>query len=72
MAKKYSTADYKKMLLNFMGEADPLYSMLQWLTERMMEVEAELKTGAAKGKHEAGRKTYFSGTRGRRFVKSGA
>ena len=67
MAKKYSTADYKKMLLNFMGEADPLYSMLQWLTERMMEVEAELKTGAAKGKHDPDRKTYFSGTRLRRF-----
>lgn len=50
-----------------MGEADPLYAMLQWLTERMMEVEAELKVGAAKGKHTADRRTHFSGTRVRRF-----
>jgi len=52
MARKYDTSAYKKLLLHFMGEADPLYSMLQWLTERMMEVEAELKVGAAKGKTE--------------------
>lgn len=50
-----------------MGESDPLYSMLQWLTERMMEVEAELKVGAAKGKHAIDRTTHFSGTRVRRF-----
>jgi len=43
MARKYDTATYKKLLLHFMGEADPLYSMLQWLTERMMEVESEMK-----------------------------
>ncbi len=45
MAGKYDTSTYKKLLLHFMGEADPLYSMLQWLTERMMEVEAEMKAG---------------------------
>ena len=39
MAKNYDTAAYKKLLLHFMGDSDPLYSMLQWLTERMMEVE---------------------------------
>jgi len=43
MARKHDTSTYKKLLLHFMGEADPLYSMLQWLAERMMEVEAELK-----------------------------
>ena len=32
-----------------MGESDPLYAMLQWLTERMMDVESEMKVGAAKG-----------------------
>jgi len=39
MARDYDTAALKKLLLHFMGELDPLYSMLQWLTERMMEVE---------------------------------
>jgi putative transposase len=67
MAKSDDTATYKKLLLHFMGEADPLYSMLQWLTERMMEIEAELKAGAAKGKHVPDRTTHFSGTRVRRF-----
>lgn len=67
MAGRYDTATYKKLLLHFMGESDPLYSMLQWLTERMMEIEAELKAGAAKGKHTPDRTTHFSGTRVRRF-----
>lgn len=67
MAGKYDTSTYKKLLLHFMGEADPLYSMLQWLTERMMEVEAELKAGATKRKHAPDRTTHFSGTRVRRF-----
>ena len=67
MARKYDTATYKKLLLHFMGEADPLYSMLQWLTERMMEVESEMKVGAVKGKHTSDRTTHFSGTRVRRF-----
>ena len=67
MARSYDTATYKKLLLHFMGELDPLYSMLQWLTERMMEVESELKVGAVKGKHSSDRTTHFSGTRVRRF-----
>jgi cephalosporin-C deacetylase-like acetyl esterase len=61
MASEYDTSVYKKLLLHFMGESDPLYSMLQWLTERMMEVGAELGGGAAKGKHAIDRKTHFSG-----------
>jgi transposase-like protein len=67
MATCHDTVTYKKLPLHFMGESDPLYSMLQWLTERMMEVEAELKVGAAKGKHTIDRTTHFSGTRVRRF-----
>ena len=67
MARKYDTVAYKKLLLQFMGESDPLYAMLQWLTQRMMEVESEMKVGAAKGKHTEKRTTHFSGTRVRRF-----
>ena len=67
MARKYDTSRYKKLLLHFMGESDPLYAMLQWLTERMMDVEAEMKVGAVKGKHSPDRTTHFSGTRVRRF-----
>jgi len=67
MARKYDTATYKKLLLQFMGESDPLYAMLQWLTQRMMEVKSEMKVGAVKGKHTEERTTHFSGTRVRRF-----
>jgi len=67
MAGKYDTVAYKKLLLHFMGESDPLYAMLQWLTQRMMEVESAMKVGVAKGKHTEERTTHFSGTRVRRF-----
>ena len=67
MARKYDTATDKKLLLHFMGESDPLHAMLQWLTQRMMEVESEMRVGAAKGKHTEERTTHFSGTRVRRF-----
>jgi putative transposase len=67
MAGRNHTDYYKKLLLDFIAEPDPLLSMLQWLTQRMMELEAESKAGAPKGRHSTGRKTYFSGTRVRRF-----
>jgi len=50
-----------------MTEPDPLYAMLQWLTEKMMAVEAEAKVGVVKGTHSKERITHFSGTRVRRF-----
>lgn len=67
MAGKNHTDYYKKLLLDFIAEPDPLFSMLQWLTHRMMELESEAKAGAPKGKHSSERKTHFSGTRVRRF-----
>ena len=67
MARGNDTATYRKLLLHFMGESDPMYSMHQWLTERMIEVESELKVGAVKRKHTSDRTTHFSGTRVRRF-----
>jgi len=67
MAHRYDSATYKKLLLQCIGEADPLYAMLEWVTERMMEGEAELKVGAAKGAHSRERTTHFSGARVRRF-----
>lgn len=67
MAGKNHTDCYKKLLLDFIAEPDPLFSMLQWLTQRMMELESQSKAGAPKGKHSTERKTRFSGTRVRRF-----
>lgn len=51
MTLKFDTAKSKKLLMQFMGESDPFYAMLQWLTQRMIDVESEIKVGVAKGKH---------------------
>jgi transposase-like protein len=67
MARAKDTDSFKKLLLDFISEPDPLFSMLQWLTQRMMELESESKVGAPKGKHSVERTTHFSGTRLRRF-----
>jgi transposase-like protein len=50
-----------------MTEPDPLLKMLQWVSERLAELEAEQKVGAEKGRHTTQRNTHFSGTRVRRF-----
>lgn len=67
MAQNKSTEYFKKMLIQFVGEADPLYEMLKWVTDKLMQIEAETKVGVEKGKHSSERNTYFSGHRVRRF-----
>jgi putative transposase len=67
MAQFKDTAYFKKLLVQFIGEADPLFEMLKWFMHRLMDIEASAKVGVEKGKHARDRKTYFSGTRVRRF-----
>jgi putative transposase len=67
MAKKNDTGYLREMLLGFVLEEDPMYSMLNWMVQQLMQVEAENKVGVSKGKHSSERSTYFSGTRVRRF-----
>jgi putative transposase len=67
MAKRDVTTLFKALLLQFIGEEDSLLSMLQWMTQTLMQVEAENKVGAEKSKHATNRRTYFSGYRWRRF-----
>ena len=43
MAKKDATTYFREMLLQFIAEPHPLHAMLQWLTERMMQLEAEAR-----------------------------
>lgn len=47
-------------------EQDPVLAMLEWVAHQMMQIEAEAKVGAEKGKHCSDRKTYFFGARVRR------
>jgi putative transposase len=67
MARRDFSTIFKSLLLQFIGEADPLLSMLEWMTQKLMEIEAETKVSAEKGKHSKERHTHFSGYRVRRF-----
>jgi transposase-like protein len=44
-----------------------MLSMLQWITEKFMEIEVANKVGAQKGEHSPDRTTHLSGSRVRRF-----
>jgi putative transposase len=67
VAKINDTLLFRRKLLDFIADPDPLLAMLEWVTGRLMQIEAETKAGAAKGKHDEGRTTHFSGVRVRRF-----
>ncbi|MCX6089936.1 MAG: hypothetical protein NTX88_06150 [Candidatus Atribacteria bacterium] len=57
MVKSNDTQYFKKLLMEFIGEPDPMYSMLEWITQKMMELESESKVGALKGQHPSERNT---------------
>lgn len=67
MAQNNDTKFFENLLLQFLNEQDPLLEMLRWITQKLMEIEAGMKAGAPKGTPSRKRKTYFSGTRVRRF-----
>jgi putative transposase len=64
---KNHTGIFKKVLVEFIGQEDPLLAMLEWTAQQMMQIEAEGIVGAQKGEHSKERKTYFSGRRVRRM-----
>jgi hypothetical protein len=39
MTKTKDTAFFESKLLEFIAEEDPLLSMLQWMTQKLVEVE---------------------------------
>lgn len=63
---KNDTGIFKKLLVEFIGQEDPILSMLEWTAQQMMQIEAENIVGAKKGEHNKDRTTHFSGTRVRR------
>ena len=67
MAKDNDSTLLREKLLDFVTDPDPLLSMLEWLTSRLMKLEAEAKVGVEKGKNDESRTTNFSGIRVRRF-----
>ena len=60
---KNDTGIFKKILVDFISQENPILSMLEWTAQQMMQIEAETKVGARKGEHSEERRTHFSGTR---------
>lgn len=46
MAYSYTNKIFKKMLLQFITEEDPMLAMLKWLCEQLMETEVTSKINA--------------------------
>ena len=67
MTKAKDITIFENKLLEFITDEDPLLSMLQWVTDKLVEVEVAQKVKAEKGKHTPSRATYRCGTRVRRF-----
>jgi transposase-like protein len=67
MTKTKDSTFFENKLLDFIAEPDPLFAMMQWLTEQLMEIEVSKKANAKKGVHSTERKTYRCGNRLRRF-----
>jgi transposase-like protein len=58
---------FRRILTGFVAEEDPLLSMMKWMMDQLMQIEAEQRVGAGKGEHSSERRSYFSGYRPRRF-----
>ena len=50
---------FKELLTKFVTEEDPILSMLKWMMEQLMEIEAEQKVGAKKHEHNSNRKSFI-------------
>ncbi len=46
MTKTKDSTFFENKLLDFIAEPDPLFSMMQWITEQLMEIEVSKKTNA--------------------------
>ena len=67
MAQQKDTTNLSGMLLQFMGTADPMLNMLEWLCSQMMETEISNKIGAEKHEQSQERTSHRCGFRTRRL-----
>lgn len=67
MAQKQDITKWTDVFWQFMGAADPMLAMLEWLCDQMMEAEIETKIGAQKHEQSQTRTSYRSGYRPRRL-----
>jgi putative transposase len=67
MAQQKDTTNLAGKLLQFMGMADPMLGMLEWLCEQMMEAEVSSQLGAEKHEQNPERTSHRCGFRPRRL-----
>ena len=67
MAQQKDTTNLNGMLFQFMGTADPMLNMLEWLCSQMMETEISNKIGAEKHEQSQERTSHRCGFRTRRL-----
>ncbi len=67
MAQCKNTTNIEGMLFQFMGTEDPMFSMLEWLCQQIMEVEVSSKIGADKHEQSQERISHRCGFRARRL-----
>ena len=67
MAREKDTTNLSGKLLQFMGMADPMLSMLEWLCGQMMEAEVSSQLGAGKHEQNPDRVSHRFGFRARRL-----
>lgn len=67
MAQNKNTMNMTGLLMQCMGTADPMLSMLEWLCKNMMEAEVTGQIGAEKHEQSEERSSHRSGYRPRRL-----
>lgn len=63
MAKKKDNTNLTELLLESVGQPDPMLHMLEWLCSALMEAEVSAKLGAEKNEHNTERVSSRSGYR---------
>lgn len=42
---------FRKIIVDFIGQKDPILAILEWTAQQVMQIEAETEVGAPKGEH---------------------
>jgi transposase-like protein len=67
MAQRKNATDLTELLLQCVGQLDPMLSMLEWLCAQLMEAEMSEQGGAEKSERAGNRSGYRCGYRPRRL-----
>jgi putative transposase len=67
MAQRKNTTNLTELLLQCVGQPDPMLSMLEWLCAQLMEAEVSEQVGAEKSERADSRSGYRCGYRPRRL-----